>query len=65
LVVIVYFLSKQIRVGKELQAVVQAKSLADNGTKTGVLTINLHNQGRGVNTRRTKIGLGWVVWREG
>ncbi len=35
--------------GKELQAVVQAMS--NNGTKKGVLTINLHNQGRAGNTR--------------
>jgi hypothetical protein len=62
LVVIVYFQSKT-RVENELQAVVQAKS--DNGTKQGVLTINLHNQGRGGNTRRTKTGLGWVGWCEG
>ena len=48
LAVIVYILSKMKKGWKELQTVVQAKS--DNNTEKGVLTINLHNYGRGGNT---------------
>ena len=64
LAVIVYILSKKKRAGKELQAVVQAKS--NNSTKKGVSTINLHNQGRGGNTKKTKlgIGMGWCGARD-
>jgi hypothetical protein len=55
--------------GKELQVVVQVTSDCDTKTK-GVVTINLHNQGRGKHESEQNLdwnGGAWrgVVWREG